>query len=1040
MSAAPCTRIFNIGVGAPFLTSLVEAILQGQLFENYDMADPFALSRITIYLPNRRAARAMRDAFLAASNGQTLLLPRILPLGEADQDSLFFEALESGSDLAQEFESCPSVSGLKRSLVLAQMTQPWLLSLRTIIDDPDLTPPISTAADAVALAQDLARLMDEMEAEQVSFEAFDTLIPDDLSKHWSLTLSFLKIATTMWPQWLHENALLAPAAKRNLMLESLSKSAKAGLKAPVIIAGSTGSLAATAQFMNLIGRDPLGAVVLPGLDRSLDEEAFASLTQKENPDCAHPQYGLAKLIKSFGCKRQDIIDLKAGNAARASLIAEVMRPAETLEAWAVKTNTVQLGEPAIEAAKGLCLLEANSTEEEALSLALAMRHSAETKSSALLITPDRALAWRVSMHLGRWGLEVDDSAGQPLSQTPPGIFLRLLATAFGAEFEPHAYLAVLKHPLCRLGLPATRARRGARVVELVAMRSDQPFLQIAELLRFMRQRRVDLASDAPPRVHSAVKRLSPKDWEDGLLVMERLLGCYEIYQLALSEGKKHFLPLVNALRTAAETMTQTETGAVELYQREAGVALDRFMVELCQIDDLKMDVRAADLASLLSRLMGSVAVRKRRAQTHSLQILGLLEARLQSADLVLLAGLSDGVWPDVPQNDAFLSRPMRAGVGLEPPERRVGLAAHDFTQGLSAPRVIVSRAKKDGSGSPSVPSRWWQRLKAYGQGRGLEHYFGDKEPYDWLALARQMHAFKAPQSYEAPRPCPPVAARPRRLSVTRIEEWQRNPYGIYARHILGLEPLAAVDVRASTALRGTLVHAALEAFARQYPDRQPPDMTEAMLEAGRAIFAALPKRGDMVFWWPRFERALRHYAPEEEKLFEKGSKRHVELNGSINFETSSGQFTLTGRADRIDQLPDGRYRVIDYKTGSPPRKTQVSAHFNPQLSLEAAMLARGGFAASGLPKAMSQSLVYVGLMGGSTPYKLEQIDEDVEIIMDEAFEGLKQLVGRFEHEATPYQAMRRTAFNYTYDDYAHLARVKEWFGTEDGEDGDYGDA
>lgn len=1024
--AKPATRIFNIPADAPFLAALVDALYDGKLFAGQDFNDPFVLSSLTIYLPNRRAVRALRECFLERCAGRSLILPSILPLGEVSEEEMSFAVEEA--ELAS-LDVPEAVSALERDLVLAQLTQPFMARMRQSLDDERLKNVIVTPSDALNLARSLSRFMDEVETEKVSLDQLNDLVPQELSQHFSLTLDFLEIVKIFWPEWLKDAGLISPANRRNAMLKLLAERYDKGLEKPVIIAGSTGSVPASAELMQVVGRDPLGAVILPGLDNALDDASFAAITAKGEEDCGHPQYGLAKLLQRFGIARGDVVALAQGDEGRAGLIAEIMRPAETLEAWA------NAPAPPLAACEGIALLEAENSHQEALAIALAMRHAAGEGKSANLVTPDRALAMRVSLELRRWGIEVDDSAGKPLSQTPPGIFIRLAANWLNQPFSGRAMMALLKHPVARLGKEPYAIRQGARALELAVLRGAPSYVRFEDMTQALEMvEAIAKGKDRSARQHSAVGFITDEMWQDARDILQVLEMIHHTFWQRLDASNGQLCALVDALRMAAEDLADNggDIPGDILYQREAGEALDRLLAALCSHSEMKMAVRAVDLGGLMTTLMGSISVRLRQPASHNLHILGLLEARLQGADLVILGGLNDGVWPDIPQNDGWLSRPMRAQIGLPPPERRVGLAAHDFAQGLGAPRVILSRALKDGSG-PTVASRWWQRLQAYVEGRGLSAALGRLEPYNWQSLAKDMLKVGETGNAEPPAPCPPLEHRPRALSVTRVEEWIRNPYATYARSILKLEKLKPLDMASDAAERGNLFHSIFERYGRLYPEGEPANPFSILVGLGEEAFRELPNPAERAFWWPRYVEAARWFVDEDEDLRSNAARQHVELYGRLEIVSSPISFTLSARADRIDELKNGGYAAYDYKTGTAPSKKQIESHLSPQLSLTAAMLENGGFAEAGLPSAPVMRFAYLHLSGKSGEgASLIEPERPVSELSAEALEGLEKLVIRYADPSMPYEAMRRPQFKYQYDDYAHLARVKEWYGIDEG--------
>jgi ATP-dependent helicase/nuclease subunit B len=214
-----------------------------------------------------------------------------------------------------------------------------------------------------------------------------------------------------------------------------------------------------------------------------------------------------------------------------------------------------------------------------------------------------------------------------------------------------------------------------------------------------------------------------------------------------------------------------------------------------------------------------------------IHIWGTLEARLQSVDLLILGGLDEGIWPAEARSDAWLSRRMRRDIGLSPPERRIGLAAHDFAQALAQPRVIITRADKRG-GAPTVPSRWLQRLATLIGPARMKRLVNDGRHF--VRLARQLD--QVPQAdvkpATRPQPKPPVAARPRELSITSIELLIRDPYAVYARRILQLEPLDPIGQRADLRMRGNLIHDALSEFTKEWLTRSTRRMRPVSSKSG----------------------------------------------------------------------------------------------------------------------------------------------------------------------------------------------------------------
>jgi ATP-dependent helicase/nuclease subunit B len=493
---------------------------------------------------------------------------------------------------------------------------------------------------------------------------------------------------------------------------------------------------------------------------------------------------------------------------------------------------------------------------------------------------------------------------------------------------------------------------------------------------------------------------------------------------AVLEGKAGPLGgLIDAHVAAAEALAESdaESGAARLWEGDSGEALAGFVDELRQASAVLPATRGRDYPALLDVLIAGRVVRPRYGRHPRLNIWGPLEARLQHADLMILGGLNEGTWPPEPAADPWMSRPMREKFGLPPAERRIGLAAHDFAQAMAAPRVALVRAARK-EGAPSVPSRWLTRL---------DTVLGDDKTAlspakPWPAL---YHALARPETsitIAPPAPCPPLDARPRTLSVTRIEMWMRDPYAIYASRILGLKALDAIEADPGAADRGTFIHQALDVFIREHPGELPADALERLIACGEAAFgAAMDRPAVRAFWWPRFLRIADWFlATETERRAAVIDGSLTEGSGEYRIEAPGGRFTLTAKADRIDRLKRGGAAIIDYKTGTTPSDKMVRFGYSPQLPLEAVILAAGGFA--GVPAGEVAELAYWRLTGGAPPGEIRPVKGDIAELVEQARRGLADLVAAFDDPATPYHATPRPRYAPAYNDYLHLARTAEW--------------
>lgn len=963
-------NVFSIPTGLPFVDALADGLLARA------GSDPLRLSAMTVLLPTRRAIRSLKEAFLRRIGDEgregVLLLPRMMTLGDLDEDELLFQG-------RLEAQLPPAIDGLRRRLMLGRL----IMAARSDV----------AWDQAVRLAAELGRFLDQMQTQGAPLERLKTLVPDDHAQHWGEVLKFLGLLEEAWPAILAEEQAIDPAERRKLLLEAQAKAwQESPPPGPVIAAGSTGSMPATAALLKAVATLAEGAVVLPGLDRHLDEAAWKDL------DDSHPQFGLKKLLEGFGIERADVADWPSGvrsavPAPRLRLISEAFRPAAHSDAW------LKLQELPRQAAEGLFSLEAPDPRSEALAIALMLREAAEDpKRTAALVTPDRDLARRVAAELLRFGIEIDDSAGQPLAQTPPGVFLRLIGQAALDEFAPVPLLALLKHPLTALGMAPARLRHLARDLERAKLRGPRPSPGLGAIM-------------------------AGHDW---LALLEGLAAPFArlLREEAVAPGALLLEHVTLAEKLAA---SDQETGAARLWPGEAGEAAKLFLSRLMDAARGLPPMPGRAYPAFLEALMEDVPVRPAFGKHPRLHIWGPLEARLQQADLVILGGMNEGVWPADPPADPWLSRPMRQSLGLDSPERRVGMSAHDAVQAMGAGRVILTRSAKM-DGAPTKPSRFWQRLETALSAAGLLEGAGPQgwrldDPLDW---AHEIdHAAKRPP-IGPPAPCPPLEARPTGLSVTRIETWMRDPYALYAQKILGLDALKPVDADPSAADYGTLIHRALELYLKRWPLAAPADALGEIEKCGEEVFAEVIDRpGVWAFWWPRFQSIALFVARIESKRSAQTFRRFAECKGALDVDG----FRLSATADRIELGKDGDLALVDYKTGTVPPWKQVEAGFAPQLPLEAAMLLAGAF--EGVPRGEVSELAFWKLSGGRLGGERRDYSGDVGELAKEALEGLHGLIRAYRDPSSRYPACPTPGMAKDWSDYAHLERRLEWQSEEE---------
>jgi ATP-dependent helicase/nuclease subunit B len=1004
--------------------------LAGGLYAALSQADdPAALSEAIVLTPTRRGARALSEAFVEAAGGRAVLLPQIRALGDLEAGEPPFEPGDLALDLP------PSVSPLRRRFELA----------RLVLDHEDLIGRTLDASSALDLADALSAFLDSVQIEEVADPArLDGLVDGELAQHWQASARFLKLAVEAWPQRLERLGLSDVATRRVALLRALRQRwIDDPPKGVLIAAGSTGTAPATAELLAVIAQAPKGAVVLPGLDLDLADDAWSQVSEQ------HPQGAMKRLLERAGLSRDQVErwpvpldrDGESRGRWRRRLINEALRPAEATADWLVQIKDLrQEGakegiDPITEGLKGLCLIKARTEEETATAAALLLREALDTPGrTAALVTPDQALARRVSAKLSRWGIEADSSAGLPLSGLPVGVLAALVARLAARPADPVRLLALLKSPFVRLGLDEETFLRARRDLEQVGLRGAHPRSWDGLLLRLARAE----APPSPPPVteediEKARRRLETAQRASGLAA--RLKPALDLASgvFGPEDGAASPAEAVRALVLAMEALSTTPDGPGNLWAGAAGEAAGALLAEVIRESDGLPRVTATQSAGLIERLLADETVRTGGATHPRLRILGAIEARLVRADRLILAGLEEGVWPQAAPTDPFLSRPMRKALGLPPPERRIGLSAHDFAQAACASDVILLHSERRG-GAPAVASRWIWRLETLTAGAGLS-IPGRPEVLAWVrALDAPTEPFTpAPR----PNPKPPVDRRPRELPVTAVERWIRDPYAIYARRILNLRPLERPDEPIEARARGTAIHDAFEQFFKDH-GADLPDNAEALFAEG--LMASLIKAGMPTARMTR-ERALAdNVAPwviALERRRRDGAQLVVEETGALTFAASGGDFKVTAKADRIE-VRGHRADVLDFKTGSVPTKPQVKSGLSPQLTLTAAIIAGGGFAKVG--KAIPRQLVYVRVSGGKVPGKETVVVDDAEAAdqAQTALDRLKTRVEQFDQRGTGYLSWALPQYmGKRGGDYDHLARLWEWFviGGGDGEGG-----
>ncbi len=955
----PAPRLRAVPASAPFLDTLAAAMIAALARDD----DPFALSDALVFLPNRRAARGLIDAF-AARLGGAALLPTIRPLGDphADDDPDVWGADPISADIL------PPIDKMQRRLQLASLIR-RRDKAENGVEDP---------ARAIALADELAKLLDSAATvDRIAWEKLPTLVDEiELAKHWASSAAFLNIIAQFWPEHLKEQGYSDLAAHGSALRLALAARWRAEPPArPIIIAGSTGSIATTRELMRVVAALPRGVVVLPGVDVDLDDKSWDLLGDQ------HPQHALKHTLAALGVSRREIPLLSKESTSgkdRRVLMREALAPAEQTADW-LKRIADAGGASFVKAgAAGLRLVEAATEDEEASAIALLLRGALEQENaSAALVTPDVNLARRVESKLARWGVAPVVSHGRPLRETDAGALIALLCELARDPSEPVALAALLKH--ARVSLATDAGALAA--LEHQALRGPRRFATLAELKALDKLAKWDSARAIVARV------------EEGLAPLVTLMAQQETTLAAFAD---------------ALTVTLEHIAGGEAWQGRDGENAAELLRDAIAHGAQLGAMPAHTAPRVLMRLMDGREVPPPSGGDPRIAIWGLLEARLQRRELMILGGLNEGVWPAPPGEDPFLSRAMRDKIGLPSLDARIGLAAHDFAQLANAPNVVLTRALRR-EGSPTLASRWLWRLQTLVKGAGAALESGA----DYVAYAQALDKPATITAAKQPQPRPPAHQRLKQISVTTVETLIRDPYAVYARRLMKLENLDPIGKPAGPSQRGTAVHAAIE----QFGDGHDPQKLLDLLDEALRHHGISPERR----------------AAERERLgisvnaliawFDERRARNAEIHREMRGELMVDEVKLTGIADRIEIAP-GHAAILDFKTGAPPTDSQVESGLSPQLLLEAAMLAAGGFPELG--KHETTELIYWRFGNAQPTPRAVELDNGPHLAGEDALASLRGLLARYADPKQPFLSKPRVLRVKLYDDYDQLARRKEW--------------
>jgi len=1029
-------NIFSISPNACFLNTLVEGVIKGPLLGDWKKTGPFWLADVTIILPTRRSRLALSSAFANAMGGRALL-PDIRTLGiDNDEENAFFPN-------GFEEEELPTIAEFDRRFLLCTLVEKFLQAQaintenkqasdnfdKIVIDKID-------GSKILGLADSLAQLIDEIIIENISPDAIRS-VPDlglenkkqlELSKNFEQNLQFLEIALSQWPKILTELGKMDASAKK---ISQVAKQAK-NLEQlfgdrPVIAAGSTGSVLATANLLRSITKLKRGCLVLPGLDSNMDITTQEKLIDPDNSAHGHPQYGMNQLLRRLGVSPSMVLELDpdGDNSTKTRLVRGSLTLAKDTAKW-VEWQKSFSGDEISKVNENIALIDAKTEQEQALAIAIASRNALANNQSVGIITPDRNFARRITQELQRFDIEVDDSAGTPLFHSTAGRVLRQILSVAQSNFAPVDLMALLKNANCFLGDERAKIVATADLLEFSLLRGQRSMAGIGGLQNILQQ---SLAGDLPYASHIP----NQKEGEQILALLKNIEQIFLPLTELLQSPKINSTVLIKTLVATLKGVIETPTHS--LPQKIYGFKEMQLWAQKIEQSSITSPAIAPAFATtILQALMGNVSVRKTGPAQNtepglaSISIWGRLEARLQSADLMIICTLNEGIWPQIADPGPWLSRSMRLHAGLEPPEKMHGLAAHDFEMAMGNPNIILAFANRIGN-NPALPSRLLERFLGFMGNEAADKMRANGNK--WLQIAHNMDRIDAPKPATRPAPCPPAKLRPKSISITEVETLIRSPYDLYAKYILGLKYIDPLGEELGNRERGNLIHEVFATFVEKNYDVND-DMAPKILEdIAKEVFSVLDDQPDQRdIWLKRFQHASQGFLEFERSRDADIKFRFAETKLSWATPVEAIELKIHGKADRIDVRHDGKLEILDFKTGSIPSKTDMKNFMAPQLLVEAAIAKTSGF--DGHVPATSSAINYIKISSGPQSFTLEPFEtnagEDINVAAEKMLNMVQARAEAFLCSDTSIMSphimpITNQRFSPRYD---HLSRAGEW--------------
>ncbi|RCL03570.1 MAG: ATP-dependent helicase/nuclease subunit B [Candidatus Tokpelaia sp. JSC161] len=990
--------VFSIPPGTPFLLTFVQELLQGNLITECNIGDPRALAETTIYVPTTHAANALRNTFIEFSS-RTTLLPTIYPLDNEQNIFLLPAKIKNVSDQLP-------IKKIERVLLLTRLIRAWQIKLPHEISIAEKT------SHAIWFARELSHLIEKIEIEDENLNLLKNINSDHMTELWQVTLNFLNILIEEWPKILKERQLVNPVFLHKKAIEQHAAYLSAHPpRGAVLIAGFINTNPAITKLIKTISLLQQGAIIIPGVDRDLDEISWDALNLKKKNLSAisHPQYNIKKLLEEIGIQRTSIKHIgfvSSEKRQREQLISLALRPASTTNIWIKVKKIINHNKKAFQK---VSLIEAQGEREEARAIAIALRFAIEKKQKAALMTSNRNFSRRVSAELKRFGIKANSWSQKLLLESDTIRLIRFLINSIFEE-SPIPVLSLLKNPLVRLETRHAKLRENVEQFEL-ALRGSTGKISLGRTSDFIIKRLKEFQN---------IQKLQAKD----ILILSNKItqAAAPLYKFAVSKKNTSIAEAIKKTIQSLENFGRDKNGSLKhLYRGESGKSFKLFVRSLIT-ERSGLEFTSQEWPKIFEALIAEETFQEKNNTYSHITICKALEARLQSFDTIILSNLNEVSDTEAIHNNPFLSRAMQKIIHSDQTEKDIGLAAHDFQMALGMNNVILSRSLRTNN-SPSLPSRLLQRVETLLGSDAMTAIRHRGNIY--LQWGETLDTMPTVPYLARPCPKPPITSRPTHFSISEIEVLRHDPYAIYAKKILRLKPLDPLLSIQTHSKRGTLYHEIIAAFSASGIKAEATEASFLLRKTAKEKFNNLQLPPYIqALWWPHFLKIAEEFLKWEISLgqrirFSEISADPIQLN-----QTGT---TISGRADRIDLIDPSHCEIIDFKTGSTPSSQEAAKLLSPQLALEGALLLRGAFSRCGAK--LPSDILYIRLTKKGTLKReslLKETSKTAIELSEEAWQRLEILVKYYQNPENGYLSYALAPRKNYRGDYDHLARLWEW--------------